>query len=217
MNRLICLGVAAALAVACLMGAGVYHMAGARLPVGMFTPAVAAVPASSHVKVNPGGSGTHIGGGFIITAAHVVKNAESVSVTGDNGASYGVEVLWVNTAYDVALLQLNPPAVRWVGVSPLFCAPNHTGQKVQAFGNPMGVKFVYTRGEINGPARQFGPWQRVVPLDMTTIYGQSGGGIIDQSGNLVGVTVGLLPTPYGIGAFGWAVPAESVCMLMGRA
>jgi S1-C subfamily serine protease len=209
------LGSAAAVLVACLMFAGVYQMSGSRLPIGLFTPAVAAVPASSHVKVNPGGSGTHIGGGFIITATHVVGKATSVTVTGDNGTEYEADVLWANKAYDVALLKLKAPAA--VGVSPLSCAPNHTGQKVQAFGNPMGVKFVYTRGEVNGPARQFGPWQRVVPLDMTTIYGQSGGGIIDQSGNLVGVTVGLLPTPYGIGAFGWAVPAESVCMLLGRA
>lgn len=208
------LGFAAAFLAGCFVTLPVWHYANP-VPARFFvSEAVASVPASSHVQVSSGGSGTHIGNGFILSAAHVVREAKTVTVTGDNGTKYEAEVLWANVGYDVALLRVSTPTS--IGVTPLSCAPNYTGQKVQAFGNPMGVEFVYTRGEVNGVARQHGPWKRVIPLDMTTIYGQSGGGVIDADGNLVGVTVGLLPTPYGITAFGWAVPGEAVCDLLAR-
>ena len=210
------LGIAGAVALACLAFGATYKYAGS-VPAHFFSEAVAAEPASSHVRIKAGpalGSGTHIGDGFVLTAAHVVAANKTVTVEGDNGSSYEAEVLWTNTAFDVSLVRIAGNAS--VGVSPLSCAPNFIGQKVQAFGNPMGVAFVYTKGEVNGAARQHGAWKRVVPLDMTTIYGQSGGGIIDEAGNVVGVTVGLLPTQFGISAFGWAVPGEAICALMGR-
>ena len=81
----------------------------------------------------------------------------------------------------------------------------------------MDVDFVYTSGTVVGAARPMGPWASVLPVDGTVIYGQSGGGVVDANGNVVGIAVGLLPTQYGIAAFGFVVPASAVCNLLARA
>ena len=169
--------------------------------------------ASVKILVGSGsGSGVHIGDGKILTAAHVVSSNDRVRVEYYGGGLIWAKVIWTNREFDVALIKVERR--HWAQVAPLDCAPNTTGQKVFIVGNPMDVAFVWTRGEVVGPARKHGPWAQVVPVDGRVIYGQSGGGVIDFRGRLVGIAVGLLPTPYGIAAFGWIVPAESVCQLL---
>lgn len=123
------------------------------------------------------------------------------------------EVLWTNAKYDIALMRMHKPSLK---AAPLSCAPNFTSQAVWAYGNPMGVRAVYTKAEVVGPAREWGAWASVVPVSGPMIYGQSGGGVMDADGNLVGITVGLLMTPAGIASFGWAVPAHVACELLAR-
>jgi S1-C subfamily serine protease len=211
------LGTAAALLFACLAFAATWQGAGS-VPARFFaSEAVAAVPASSHVKVLPEkghGSGTHIGNGYVLTAAHVVGKATTVTVQGDNGASFEAEVLWANHAYDVALLRVDAGAA--LGVTPLSCAPNFAGQKVRAFGNPQMWEFVYTSGEVIGPPREHGPWASVLPMDMTIIPGQSGGALV-ADGHVVGIAVGVMVQGYGLAGVSYAVPAKIACDLMGRA
>ena len=170
------------------------------------------------VKVFAGsgsGSGIHIGGGNIITAAHVISDAKDAKVEYFGGGTVKAEILWINRKYDIAMIRVERK--RWGQAAPLDCSPTYVGQRVTHVGNPMDVTFVYTRGEVVGNERAFGPWAAVVPVDSTIIYGQSGGGVVNDLGRVVGITVGLVPTPYGISAFGWVVPAHVVCGLMGRA
>ena len=181
--------------------------------------AVASEPATPHVALKSGlgsGSGVHIGKGYIVSAAHVVGTSSSMILTDSAGRTTEARVLWVNKEYDIALLTVENADS--MGFAPLNCAPNYVGQKVTAYGNPMGIEFLYTRGEVNGASRKHMIWKEVVPLDGTIVYGQSGGGVIDNvDGSVVGITVGLVPTPYGIAAIGFAVPARVVCHLLGRA
>lgn len=167
------------------------------------------------VKIHAGGgtgSGIHIGGGDIVTAAHVVEGAKEVFIEYQNGSKIKVAVLWVHKEFDIALLHIERRV--WAESAPLDCSVNVIGTEVVLVGNPMDVDFVWTRGVIVGKARPWGPWASVVPVDGTAIYGQSGGGAVDRRGRTVGITVGLINTYYGIAAFGWIVPASVVCTLI---
>ena len=178
-----------------------------------FTPYRPVIEASVKVHVGGGsGSGIHIGGGDIVTAAHVVQGAKEVFIEYPGGGKVKVAVIWVHKEYDIALLHVERR--RWPQSAPLDCSPNIVGQDVVLVGNPLDVSFVWTNGVIVGEARPWGPWASVVPVDGATIYGQSGGGVIDRNGRTVGITVGLLATPWGIAAFGWFVPASVVCTLI---
>jgi S1-C subfamily serine protease len=160
------------------------------------------------------GSGVHIGGGFVITAAHVVGRDPRVKLGYYKGGTQEAEVLWANADYDVALIYVQRR--RWAESAPLDCAPNFVGQRVRLVGNPMDLDFVYSSATVMGHQVISGR-TILVPLDGTAVYGQSGGGAIDANGKTVGIAAAVMTTPKGIAAFSYMVPATVICRLMGVA
>lgn len=184
-------------------------------------PAPAKHQAGSVVKIIEGkshGSGVHIGDGFIVTAAHVIGEAKETEIKLDDGATRKAEVLWVNKAYDLALVRTS---AHGLADSHLSCRVPENGETITARGNPTILEFVSAYGRVAGSERKFGPWQSVFVTDITTVPGMSGGGVFDEAGDLVGITVGVLTAPAGgmfpsLSGFGTAVPGATVCKLMGH-
>lgn len=185
-----------------------------------------AVPSASYsVKVvmpQSHGSGTHIGDGYIVTAAHVVDDAKTVRIKADRGNQRYADVLWVNKAYDIALLRTNPVGLASAHMS---CRTLRLGEAIRADGNPLNIEFVSSSGKISGDARPTDQHKTVYITDMTTVMGMSGGGVFDRYGDLVGVTSAVAIAPIQTGpkawspsltGFGMAVPSSAVCVLMGR-
>lgn len=178
--------------------------------------------AGSVVKVinGPGhGSGTHIGNGYILTAAHVVRDSDDVEILTDVGKKTKATVLWANQAYDVALLRDDDTSMQ---VSPLACKTLAEGSSVTLIGNPADVEFVKVQASIAGKARPYARWKNVTVVSGPVVPGMSGGGMFDRGGNLRGIVVGVMLAPTGMFGssmvgIGYAVPSSAVCALMGRA
>lgn len=167
------------------------------------------------------GSGVHIGGGIVITAAHVITNGVK-NVRFQDGASYAATVLWSNTAYDIA-------AIRFDNVdrptSSLDCRAPKDGEFVAARGNPAELEFVTTRGYVAGNVRAInGFWTEAIVVDISGAGGLSGGPIFDEADHVVGIIAGMQLSQVGGEAFKsttatglmMAVPASAICMMMGR-
>lgn len=180
--------------------------------------------ASYSVKVLVGqghGSGTHLGGGYILTAAHVVKGQKTVVIKATVGNQRYAKVLWINEDYDVALLLTSPQGIASAHMS---CRSLHAGDTVRADGNPLNLEFVSSSGKISGDARQTDQHKSAYITDMTTVMGMSGGGVFDRNGDLVGVTSAVAVAPMKAGpvwipnitGFGMAVPSSAVCELLGK-
>ncbi len=174
--------------------------------------------ATVKIQVNNGhGSGVHIGDGFIVTAAHVVGDAKEVQVKAKGGENRKADVLWVNKAYDIALLRTSSDGL---GVAHLSCSAVKAGDPIVAYGNPLKIEFVAAYGKIAGEPRETGPWKSVYVTDITTVMGQSGGGTFADNGDLIGITVGVMAAPIGFSGslvgYGYVVPSTSVCELLGR-
>lgn len=186
--------------------------------------------ASYSVKLigsNGHGSGTHIGGGYILTAAHVVDGAKSMKLKTSNGRFRYARVLWTNAQYDVALLRTGEEGM---ATAHLSCAVLHEGDLIRADGNPLNIEFVSSSGKISGGLRDTGMPDGKGPAkayitDMTTVMGMSGGGVFDQRGDLIGITSAVAIAPLQTGpqsavpsltGFGFVVPSSVVCELMGR-
>ena len=134
------------------------------------------------------GSGTIVSGqGHILTAAHVVAGAMRLAAVTANGIRNAM-ILQIDEANDVAVLKIEGgPYV------PLLIAPSggvRLGQAVATIGFPnvqiQGFSPKVTRGEIssvNGSADDPREWQISVPVQP----GNSGGPLLDDSGNLIGV------------------------------
>jgi serine protease Do len=192
-------------------------------------PATAGTPlpdlASYSVKLNTPtghGSGTHIGGGYILTAAHVVAGRTSVVVQTNIGRQRYAKVLWINTETDLALLLTSPQGMASANLS---CRTAHAGEPIRADGNPLNIDFVSSSGKISGDAREIASGRLAYVTDMTTVMGMSGGGTFDRNGDLIGITsaVAIAPLQTGPAAwtpsltgFGMAVPSFVACRLMGR-
>jgi len=180
-------------------------------------------PAGPVIKIMSGeghGSGVHIGGGHVLTAAHVIPiKPVPMTAKGDDGREHKIEVLWVNREYDIALLYVEDDKA--IGAARLECREPRRGENIVAVGNPIMLEFVETRGHVAGSARKAGHWKWAVPSDISVAGGMSGGGIFSGSGHLIGITVGMLLQPLGFGgtAVGIAffVPGSTICNLLARA
>lgn len=181
-----------------------------------------AKPAGSTLKVvmaaGGHGSGVHIGDRFVLTAAHVVTSADSVTLKADDGSVRSAEVLWINKKFDVALLRYARDEN--IASSPLACRAALVGEMLKASGNPGQLEFVSTTGKVAGSAREVGPWASVMVFDGTVAPGMSGGPLFDRYGNVVALTVGLLAVPMGFVSapmpISYIVPSSVVCDLMAR-
>lgn len=156
------------------------------------------------------GSGVHIGSGLILTAAHVAELSQKPKIKTDTGQEMDAEVLWMNAAYDVALLRFKEKAV--IAVAKLSCRLPIVGEVILASGNPGPLEFVTTRGHVAGPMTTAGAWTEVSVTDITVVSGMSGGPIFDADGYVIGITVAVLnAAPITL-----IVPGSTICLLMGR-
>lgn len=183
------------------------------------SPADTATPAGSVVFLGDArghGSGVHIGNGYILTAAHVVRDETTMDVTTDTGETVKGTVLWANKAHDVAMVRAEVDAK----ASHLSCREPTAGEEIVIAGNPNDQKFINAYGRVGGESREYGPWKRVFIADATIIPGVSGGPTFDAKGDVIGINVGVMLVQTGISAsiarLGYVVPGAVVCMLMAR-
>jgi S1-C subfamily serine protease len=187
---------------------------------GPAAPAVAEAAVKVEIAGGPisggHGSGVHIGRGLILTAAHVVADDQEVTLLGADGRSLKARTLWRAPAFDVALLRLDEAAAD-LPAAPLSCTPARVGEAVELTGHPGPFAQLRLRGHVAGAARAFGPWRQIVPLDLTGMGGVSGGAVANGRGEVVGILVGGLATPFApISGITVMVPAAIICGLIGR-
>ena len=124
-------------------------------------------------------------GGLALTNAHVVGDAARVRLIHADGREELADVLVRDKGRDIAVIALGPGAAPGLSSAD---APR-LGQTVYAIGAPLGIEFSLTRGMISALARQV---EAAVPLrliqhDAAVNPGSSGGPLVDEAGNLVGM------------------------------
>lgn len=135
---------------------------------------------------NSHGSGFAIGdGGLIITNAHVVGNAQNVTIVVNGGISLTGKVEIVDQQRDVALISLAD-----IKLTPLAIdvAKFNTGSEVYALGSPLteDLSGTVTKGIISSYRTYEGlNW---IQSDVAVSPGNSGGPLISKEGRVIGVT-----------------------------
>ncbi len=158
-----------------------------------------------------------IGSGFIInpngqilTNAHVVNNADRVTVTLYDGRVLQGKVLGADTVSDVAVVQVsanNLPTVQ-LGDSQKV----RPGQWAIAIGNPLGLQQTVTLGVISAVDRSvsdLGISERGVGLIQTDAAinpGNSGGPLLNARGQVIGINTAIIQGAQGIG---FAIPIDT--------
>lgn len=167
---------------------------------------------------NGHGSAVHIGFGAFITAEHVIRGKEEVTLRFENGLVLDGSVERYDDQADIAVVfveNYDGPYAR------LRCDYAELGEEVIAAGNPLTEEFVLTFGRISGNAKQNDFWRSTYRIDNDIAPGSSGGPLFDLSGQVVGINVGVGEaqgmmrdrTYYGLS---YSVPSKEVCDFLGR-
>lgn len=189
------------------------------------TPQIAAMPkplrpAVVRIYNDVGhGSGVHIGGGAILTAAHVVARPDvEYTVVDSKGYEQKAEILWASKEYDVALLKV--PTSGLLNASALVCDDLPIGTPVRAEGYGLDKVMFTSLGQVGSDPIPYGDTKRVVPADISFAPGMSGGPVWTASGGLAGLVSSIKIIPMGYSAtltgIGLYVPASTICGLLGR-
>lgn len=174
------------------------------------------------------GSGVIVdSGGFIMTNAHVVSNAQSIEVVvsaafkdSDGGGvgktSYKAQVVGVHKDTDLALLKINAGGLPFLRLDPK--RPIRQGQLVFALGNPEGLGNSVTMGVVSAIDRQPDPRLPMVFIqtDAPINPGNSGGPLIDVDGYMLGINTFIVTQGGGSEGLGFAIPARVVSFVYDR-
>lgn len=132
--------------------------------------------------------------GYILTNAHVVQDgkAEKIDVLLTNGKKSSAKLLWYDTTLDLAVIKTD-----LTGLKPVEMGDSdkvQIGDKAIAIGNPLGLDLqsTLTSGYISGKDRtitlQNGlQMDGLMQTDAAINSGNSGGGLFDQEGKLIGI------------------------------
>ena len=162
------------------------------------------------------GSGVIISSqGYILTNQHVVEAADEIEVALSDGKKLAAKVVGSDPETDLAVLQVDaqnlPPIT-------LGQAENlKVGDVVLAIGNPLGVGQTVTMGIISALHRtglRINTFENFIQTDAAINQGNSGGALIDASGNLVGINTAILSQSGGSIGIGFAIPVSTAKQVM---
>lgn len=149
--------------------------------------------------------------GLVLTNAHVVDGADTVTVVLRDGRELKGKVLGADPVTDVAVVRIeganNLPTVQ-LGDSDSL----KPGEWAIAIGNPLGLDNTVTAGIISATGRssaQVGvPDKRVgfIQTDAAINPGNSGGPLLNQRGEVVGINTAIIASAQGLG---FAIPIKT--------
>lgn len=148
--------------------------------------------------------------GRLLTNAHVIEGADTVSVTLKDGRTFTGEVMGADPVTDVAAIKIN---AQDLPVAPLGNTQNLSpGEWAIAIGNPLGLDNTVTAGIISALDRsssQVGIADKRVQFIQTDAAinpGNSGGPLLNAQGEVIGVNTAIRANAQGLG---FAIPIET--------
>jgi serine protease Do len=148
--------------------------------------------------------------GYILTNAHVVADAEEVTVKTTDRREYSAKVVGMDENTDVAVLKIeakNLPTVKIGDPSKL-----RPGEWVIAIGSPFGFENSVTAGIVSATARamptdtNYAP--RFIQTDVAVNPGNSGGPLFNMRGEVVGINSQIYSRTGGYMGLSFAVPID---------
>jgi Do/DeqQ family serine protease len=149
--------------------------------------------------------------GTVITNYHVIKDADEVHVSLNDGRDFKAKVIGVDKALDVAVLKIS--AHNLVAVKMADSNKLQVGDFVLAIGNPFGLGQTVTTGIVSALGRTglgIEGYENFIQTDASINPGNSGGALVDLGGELVGINTAIIAPSGGNVGIGFAIPINMV-------
>lgn len=152
--------------------------------------------------------------GSVLTALHVVQDAELIQVDFADGTSSPAQILSAQPDKDVAVLGVR--TLPEVVVPAVLAGPPAIGEPVFAVGDPMGLRRSLSAGVVSALDRTIGgggvpSLAGLIQFDAAVNPGNSGGPLLNRAGQVVGIVTALAnpaDEDFFVG-IGFAVPISS--------
>lgn len=148
--------------------------------------------------------------GLIVTNAHVIESAKSITVRLVDNTVYKAKVVGKDKSTDIALIKVQLKSKRKLVTAQLGSSQStKVGEWVAAFGNPYGYSHTMTKGIISAKGREIDELNRFpfLQTDAGINKGNSGGPLVNLQGEVIGVNTAIHPGANGIG---FAIPIDNV-------
>lgn len=168
-----------------------------------------AVPHGGETPVRGQGSGFIItADGTILTNAHVVEEADEVTVKLTDKREFKAKVMGLDKTSDVAVLKIeasNLPTVR-IGNT----ANTRVGEWVLAIGSPFGFENSASAGIVSAKSRSLpdGSYVPFLQTDVAVNPGNSGGPLFNMAGEVIGINSQIYSRSGGYQGLSFAIPIE---------
>lgn len=154
--------------------------------------------------------------GHILTNQHVIEDATEIQVTLSNGETFPATLVGADKEYDMAIIKIDP---RGVPLKPIQLGRSEAlrvGQKAYVLGNPFGLEGTLTAGMISSlnrsvPSRRGGrAMTGMIQTDAAMNPGNSGGPLLNSSGEMVGMCVAIVSATGQNAGVGFAIPMNRI-------
>ncbi|QIA08016.1 Do family serine endopeptidase [Draconibacterium halophilum] len=152
--------------------------------------------------------------GYIITNNHVIENAQNIKVILNDKREFEARLVGTDPSTDIALLKVEAEDLNYLtyGNSDNL----QLGEWVLAVGNPFNLTSTVTAGIISSQGRNLGINQdqyrieSFIQTDAAVNPGNSGGALVNQQGNLVGINTAIASRTGSYAGYSFAVPVSIV-------
>ena len=154
--------------------------------------------------------------GYIVTNNHVVNGADEISVTLTNKKIYKAKVIGTDPSSDLAVIKIDASSLPYLvyGNSDEI----KLGQWVLAIGYPLNLDVTITAGIISAKNRNINinsrqsdkPVESFLQTDAAVNQGNSGGALVNTSGELVGINSAIASPTGSYAGYAYAIPVNIV-------
>jgi serine protease Do len=150
--------------------------------------------------------------GYIVTNAHVVENADEITVRLSDKREFKAKVVGADTRSDIAVLKVegtNLPIVKIGDTSKL-----RVGEWVIAIGSPFGFQNTVTAGIVSAKSRENlsgDPNLDAIPFIQTDVAvnpGNSGGPLLNMKGEVVGINSQIFSRTGAFAGISFSIPID---------
>ena len=152
--------------------------------------------------------------GFIVTNNHVVDFADEITVTLYDQRKFKATKVGTDPTTDLALIKIEAEEL------PVLAFGNSdeikVGEWVLAVGNPFNLTSTVTAGIVSAKGRNIDilegrtAIESFIQTDAAVNPGNSGGALVDQQGNLIGINTAIASYTGSFSGYSFAVPASIV-------
>ncbi len=158
--------------------------------------------------------------GYIITNNHLVGEATALTVTLSDDSQYPAILVGADTDTDIAVIKIDESNLSAAEFSSIENV--EVGEIAIAIGSPFGLEQTVTMGVVSAKGRDITisadtlPMVDLIQTDASINQGNSGGSLVNSSGEVIGINTLILSSTGTSSGVGFAIPSDTAINIAGQ-